>query len=168
MRRGDSKTFNVWLRARVAAQGLTVLAAIGGSVIYAKERAAERLEWEKEREERKRIDEAAGGREARELNERVERMRVQERFAASQTRPTAQSEEETAGGFVKGSIGAGASEEEKRARKEEQDKKRAWIRKKMAESAKEEGRALRMPTSADFDPPASSQGEEKGGSSRLV
>jgi len=35
MRKGDRAKFNVWLRWRVAAQGLTVLAAVGGSVYYA-------------------------------------------------------------------------------------------------------------------------------------
>lgn len=34
MRKGDRANFNVWLRWRVAAQGATVLAALGGSWYY--------------------------------------------------------------------------------------------------------------------------------------
>jgi len=48
MRKGDRKNFNRFLRWRVVAQGLTVVAALAGSAYYAEERSqkkrAEQLE----------------------------------------------------------------------------------------------------------------------------
>ncbi|KDE02544.1 hypothetical protein MVLG_06906 [Microbotryum lychnidis-dioicae p1A1 Lamole] len=46
LQKGNRTQFNKWLRYRVAAQGLTVVAALGGSVYYQRER---RLKKEAER-----------------------------------------------------------------------------------------------------------------------
>ncbi|SCV74054.1 BQ2448_6486 [Microbotryum intermedium] len=46
LQKGNRTQFNKWLRYRVAAQGLTVAAALGGSVYYQRER---RLKKEAER-----------------------------------------------------------------------------------------------------------------------
>lgn len=46
MRKGDRRNFNRFLRWRVAAQGLTVVAALAGSAYYAEERATRKREEE--------------------------------------------------------------------------------------------------------------------------
>lgn len=46
MRKGDRKNFNRFLRWRVAAQGLTVVAALAGSAYYAEDRAKRKREEE--------------------------------------------------------------------------------------------------------------------------
>ncbi|KAM0752238.1 hypothetical protein T439DRAFT_324305 [Meredithblackwellia eburnea MCA 4105] len=54
LQKGNRTQFNKFLRYRVAAQGLTIVAALGGSVYYSNQRRAVRLE-----ERQARLDQAA-------------------------------------------------------------------------------------------------------------
>ncbi|KAG0144555.1 hypothetical protein CROQUDRAFT_672320 [Cronartium quercuum f. sp. fusiforme G11] len=55
LRAGNATQFNVWLRYRVVFQGLTVLAALGGSLYYNHQRDLDRAGLEAERIKRREI-----------------------------------------------------------------------------------------------------------------
>ena len=61
MRQGDSQTMNYWMRARVALQGLTIVAVVAGSMALQKRRSAAELAEAQptEDEEKKRARERA-------------------------------------------------------------------------------------------------------------
>lgn len=149
MRRGDSSSFNIWLRARVILQGLTIAAALGGSVYYtadkAKIEAAKNAVKERERERRENM---------------LDRMREQE-LASGRTLPPPPIAPSLPSKGQAAPLGL-TVEESKVQRKEEADAKRAWIRKQMAATAKEEGRALRLPTKDDFGPGTPSTNVPRG------
>ena len=158
LRRGDSSSFNLWLRARVVLQGLTIAAALGGSVYYtadkAKIAAAKKALEEREREKRGAM---------------LDRMREQELASSGRTLPPLPMAPSLPNKNPENA--APQAKRNKKEMKEDAEIKRAWIRKKMAESAKEEGRALRLPTPDDYR--SSSAGTasvegEKAGSDRLV
>ncbi|WYZ43929.1 hypothetical protein EsH8_VII_000365 [Colletotrichum jinshuiense] len=108
IRRGDSAQANKMFRARVAAQGFTVLAMLAGSIYYNKdrERTAElrKIKEAKEAEEKRQrwIREL----EARDNEERALKTMLQERRAKMESRNAAPAEGEKANsGGVLGALG---------------------------------------------------------------